>query len=135
MDPRGGGPVTGDHGEARYRILRDARRAALIAAHGEPRMTDGGAALALLGLRGAVHPADVVAFAYRDRDAAAAWQASNLEHNGIPALGAAVAETGVIGVLDLRPALGAVMDPALPDDAPPPRWRGGGPAVAPGATP
>jgi hypothetical protein len=128
--------VTGDDGEARYRIARDARRAALVAAHGEPRMIDGGAALALLGLRGQVHPADVVAFAYRDRAAAAAWQASNAAHNGVPALGAAVAGDEVVGVLDLRPALGTAMDPALPDNAPPPRRRpGGGPPVAPGATP
>jgi hypothetical protein len=108
---------------------------ALTAAHGEPRMVDAGRALALLGLRGLVHPADAIAFAYRDQAAALAWQASNAVHNGLPALGTAVAGDEVVGVLDLRPALGRSMDPALPDDTPPPRLRpGGDPPVAPGAT-
>lgn len=95
------------------------RRAKLIAEHGTPRRVPAGPALTQLGLRHQVHPADTVAFAYRDLEAARAWQASNATHNHVPSLGLADGEDGeVIGVLDLRGGLTQVTDPALPDPLP-----------------
>lgn len=94
------------------------RRRRLIAAHGRPpRFPDTGAALRLLELRDQVHPRDAIAFVYRDQQAAGAYAASNLDHSGLPSLGTVPVDGGILGVLDLRPALMAkITDPALPDD-------------------
>jgi hypothetical protein len=95
------------------------RRAALTAAHGPAAPVPAGPALQLIGRRWQVHPRDVVAYSYRDQQAADAWGASTAEHFGIPPLGTAPADGAVIGVYDLRPVLAehgvAATDPARPD--------------------
>jgi hypothetical protein len=106
-------------------LSHEERRARLIEEHGQPRRHDAGGALRLLGCRAAVHPRDVIASAYQDQAAAAAWAESNLAHYGHPSLGAVTVEgVGVVGVLDLRPALAAhgvpPTDPARPDGWLPP---------------
>jgi hypothetical protein len=83
------------------------RRERLIAAHGQPAPADTGTALRLLGLRGQVHPLDAAAFIYRDQAAAAAWAEEDAEHYGVPRLGTAPVDGGVLSVLDLRPAIAA----------------------------
>jgi hypothetical protein len=115
------GPHTHDH---------EAHRAELTAAHGTPRPFDTAYALRLLGQRAQVHPRDAYAFAYRDQAAADAWQAATRTHHGIPSLGTAPSDAGVIGVYDLRPALAGefgapVTDPGLPDGWTPAGRRGG----------
>jgi hypothetical protein len=103
----------------------EARRNALIAEHGKSeRFPDTAAALWLLGRRGEVHPRDAMAWVYRDQAAADAWHASTAEHYGVPCLGTAPCDGGVLGVYDLRPMFDghgvALADPALPDDWEPP---------------
>lgn len=94
--------------------------ASLRARYGRPLTADVAGALRRLGLREAVHPLDAYAFRYDSQEAADAFAVSNLEHHGHPDLGSYLADDGgVVGVLDLRPALAPhVTDPALPDD-----WR------------
>jgi hypothetical protein len=99
-----------------------ARRGALIAAHGQPvRFTDTAAALWLLNARHLIHPVDAMAFVYRDQAAADAYAKSNADHHDVRSLGTVPCDGGVLGVLDLRPALTRhgmnTADPGLPD-----RW-------------
>lgn len=124
-------PCHPDH-EQRRRQLEDA--------HGRPVLAGAGDALRLLGLRDRVHPLDVIAFVYRDQAAADAWAASNADHYGHPCLGTIPVDGGVLGVLDLRPALAregvGPKDPAEPD-LPLPKARPPGPRLptAPGGRP
>jgi hypothetical protein len=101
------------------------RRARLIAAHGKPGQVRAALALELLGVRGQVHPRDVVAFAYRDQPSADAWTAATLEHYGIPSLGTAAVDGAIVSAYDLRPVLEAggmgPTSPHLSDDWTPPR--------------
>jgi hypothetical protein len=111
------GPPGGRAGVVTCGRTFEERQQALYGAHGRPKQVDGGAALRLLGLRDRVHPIDVVAFAYRDQAAADAYAASNAEHHGLASLGTAPCDGGVVGVLDLRPALaeyGRSYEPADP---------------------
>jgi hypothetical protein len=75
------------------------RHAALCARWGRPEAVDRAEALRLLGIpwTGAV-PDDVIAFRYASAEAAKAFAASNLEHNGYRSLGIKVTDDGVIGV-------------------------------------
>lgn len=105
------------------------RRDQLRAGHGQPaRLADTAAALRLAGARSQVHPADALAFTYRDLAAARAYAQANLDGHGIPSLGIAVTESGTaIGVLDLRAPFArhdgwTPADPAWPDT-----WRYGQP--------
>lgn len=109
------------------------RRERMFAEHGEPASTDTAAALRLLGLRRQVHPDDAVAFIYRDWAASAAFDAADVGYHGVPRLGTVAVDGGVLGVLDLRPALAAdaaaagrswePTDPARPDRSPAARRR------------
>lgn len=82
----------------------DTRREWMWERYGHPETVDRETALALLGITD-VGPDDVAAFRYRDQEAADAYAAANMEHWGHPTLGSCAAETGVIGVLDLREAV------------------------------
>jgi hypothetical protein len=101
-----------------------ARRARLRAEHGPAeRLTDTASALRLLGVRSWIHPADVLAFTYREPAAAFAYARANARASAIESLGIAVTETGTaIGALDLRREYPAAADPAWPDT-----WRHGDP--------
>jgi hypothetical protein len=83
--------------------------------YGTPAQVRGGDALRRLGLRGTVHPDDVVAFLYPTQEAADAFAAANREHYGHPDLGSFPVPGGVIGVSDMRHCLRVVTDPAKPD--------------------
>lgn len=108
-----------------------ARRAALTAAHGQPRHMDTAVALRFAGIREHVHPRDAYAFAYRDAQAAHAWQQSTLDHHGVGHFGTYATGTGpeVVGIYDLRSAMAQLgaepTDPGLPDDWTPTSRRGG----------
>jgi hypothetical protein len=79
-----------------------ARRARLIAQYGKPETTDTVAALKLVPGGIGVDPHDAMAFLYGSREAAEAFAASNLEHQGFPSLGIIKTERGWIGVIDMR---------------------------------
>jgi hypothetical protein len=99
------------------------RRAILRAEHGTPAGFPGTAtALRLLGVRDRIHPNDAVAFVYRDQAAADAFAASNAAHCDLPSLGTVPVDGGVLGALDLRPALARG---GLPGTAParPDNWK------------
>lgn len=82
-----------------------ARRAQMYATYGIPKTTDAASALEALGITDAT-PDHVVAFIYRDQEAADAYAVANLEHHGLPSLGTYdLATGGVVGVVDLRPEL------------------------------
>jgi hypothetical protein len=83
------------------------RKHQLVQAGGQPRHVPEAPALRALGLRGQVHPLDAHACLYSSAQMAAAWAQLNLDHYGHPSLGILVVEGGVIGVIDLRPALAA----------------------------
>src|SRR6266567_9504616 len=86
--------------EAEYQAA-SRRRAALEAAHGKPRHVDTAVALRRAGLREHVHPRDAYAFAYRDADAAHAWQQATLDHHGVGHFGTYATGEGpevVIGI-------------------------------------
>lgn len=82
----------------------DVRREFLWARYGRPEMVDAANALQTLGISDPTAD-DVAAFRYRDREAADAYAAANLEHHGLSVLGTYEVDGGVIGVLDLRPQL------------------------------
>lgn len=90
--------------DASARDEESARREALRTRYGQPDMVDAAEALSVLGDTH-IAPADVVAFRYRDQEAADAYAASNLEHYGHPSLGTYVVPDGVVGVIDLSEAL------------------------------
>jgi hypothetical protein len=84
------------------RLAHQRRHAALCERWGKPEHVDAVHALALLGIT-SPGPQDVLAFRYRDREAAEAFDASNAEHTpGYVSLGIAETSEGVIGVIDLR---------------------------------
>jgi hypothetical protein len=98
------------------------RHAALCERYGKPEAVDAVRALELLGLtsRG---PQDVIAFRYRDREAAAAFDASNAEHTpGYHSLGIADTDEGVIGILDLLPMTQALILLWHQVNEPPPKF-------------
>lgn len=83
----------------------DVRRKQMWDDYGRPVSVDTKAALRLLGITD-VDPRDVAAFRYRDREAADAYAAANLEHWGHSTIGSYdLGEHGVVGVLDLRAAI------------------------------
>lgn len=100
------------------------RRTELIRDHGKPRtVTDLRLALTLILAPPDVSERDVFASVYRDREAADAWLASNLEHHGHPCLGRYLLPGGqILGVLDLRPSLARMrrLEEVLEDGPPPP---------------
>ena len=73
--------------------------------YGQPTKAEAASALSALGLLGEVDPDGVIAFTYPSQEAADAYAAANLEHWGHPTLGTYETTAGVIGVLDLRPAI------------------------------
>lgn len=82
----------------------DRRRAALERDWGKPeRFGDTTLALGFIG-RQDIDPAEVIAFRYRDQDAADAWQHSTLVNHDVASLGTAMLGRGlgVVGVYDLR---------------------------------
>jgi hypothetical protein len=82
-----------------------ARREQMWATYGQPKTTDAASALEALGITDAM-PSQVHAFVYRDREAAEAYAAANLEHHGVSMLGTYELDTGeVVGVLDFRPQI------------------------------
>lgn len=99
--------------------------AALRAKYPGVKVIDAGEPLRHLGLRDAIHPFDAVASLFPSQEAADAFAAANLEDYGHPNLGSYADGDGVIGVLDMRPALaqmgGRPCDPLLPDDWKPAR--------------
>lgn len=90
---------------------RKARQRELIERYGMPVPIAGPDALAKAFLARVEYDvtalaSDVFASIYRDAEAADAWLAANLEHNGHPALARVPLPDGrVIGILDLRPAV------------------------------
>lgn len=81
------------------------RREWMWARYGQPKATDAATALEALGITD-VMPEQVTAFLYRDREAAEAYAAANIEYHGLSVLGSYELATGdVVGVLDLRPEL------------------------------
>jgi len=92
----------------------------LWAKYGVPTKVEASSALDELGLLGEVDPDHVVAFTYASREAADAYAAANLEHWGHPTLGTYETAHGVVGVVDLRPAIAELdrkqADPEAGDD-------------------
>jgi hypothetical protein len=78
------------------------RHRALVARYGKPETTDTAAALKLIAGGIGIDPGDAQAFLYGSREAAEAYAASNLEHEGFPSLGIAETGRGWIGVIDMR---------------------------------
>jgi hypothetical protein len=77
------------------------RHREMVARWGKPEQVDSAWALGLIGSVGAgISPDQVIAFRYRDREAAAAYAAGNARHNDIRELG--TSDDGLIAVLDLR---------------------------------
>jgi antitoxin (DNA-binding transcriptional repressor) of toxin-antitoxin stability system len=79
--------------------------------YGQPEHFSEAEALRMLG-RTDVSPGVVYASRYRDREAAEAYAAANLEHHGHPSLGMIYlagegwgGDEGWVGVIDLRPAI------------------------------
>lgn len=99
------------------------RRSALAAAHGVPqKVRNPGDILRALGLRGKIHPNDVVGFKYRDANAFAAYSESNNVHRGFRSYGPIITSEGAFGVIDVRPSVPAdqISPPLMGDD-----WRPG----------
>lgn len=103
-----------------------ARRDQLTRDHGESHLADTANALRCLGLRNQIHPDDAIAFTYRNKQAAQAWQASSVEHHGLTVAGLCEIDGEWVGVYDLRPRMKALYeqkpkpytptDPTLPDN-------------------
>ena len=74
------------------------RHAALCARWGKPEQVDRTEALRLLGISHVTNLDDVIAFRYASREAAEAFDASNLANGGYRSLGIKVTDGGVIGV-------------------------------------
>lgn len=102
-------------------LTHEERHDALRARYGPIRQADAGMALRLAGLREKVHPLDVIAYLYQSREAAEAYAESNQEHYGHSSLAVIPCDTGVTGIIDLRPFMRregmCVMFPGLPDKA------------------
>ncbi len=92
-------------------VEHQARHARLVALHGKPERFDTTAALALAGLEGRYRVDDVVAFLHRDAASAAAFDASDREHNGNVPL-AHVRHDGRILALTLLAGCGPLPEPA-----------------------
>jgi hypothetical protein len=92
-----------------------ARHATLVERYGKPEPVDAAEALRMTGKRSEVHPNDVAAFVHRSQESFEAFAASNRQHNGFETYGPLECGHGVLGIVDMRPALPIPTDPALPD--------------------
>ena len=90
--------------DGRLRVIdaHQARHRALVARYGKPESADTAAALKLIPAGPGIDPRDAQAFLYGSREAAEAFAASNLEHQGLPSLGITKTAAGWIGVVDIR---------------------------------
>lgn len=85
--------------------MRVLRGRALRARWGKPQSFDTAEALRIAGLAGLVDEGDVVAYRYPSEKAFRAFAASNLARHGHPSIGPFPVLGGVVGIVDLRPAL------------------------------
>jgi hypothetical protein len=88
----------------------EARLAALIAEHGQPKhVSEAGAVRLLGGAAAGLNTSEVVAFLYPTREAARAWHQFNHDNHGHASLGIVAVGTpdggGFIGVMDIRKKL------------------------------